>query len=208
MTARGFDAGAVRAMSRRQFLASLARASGAALLLSSPLGCGTGLRGIERVRPGEKVPILNPVQREVVAKIIDGFYPPDTELRQRLATEDPSYDPVAAYADYAWASGDRFLGETKFLIDFLDVLPTFTWIFSTSRGLPAHLYLRSFSSDDANRYFLFLRDSGIPALRTIFNGAKFIATIPLYTNEKAVWKVISYPGPPAPAGSSSTVRSP
>jgi hypothetical protein len=76
-----------------------------------------------------------------LAKIIDGFYPPDTERRQRLATEDPSYDPVAAYADYAWASGDRFLGETKFLIDFLDVLPTFTWIFSTSRGLPAHLYL-------------------------------------------------------------------
>ena len=35
-----FDADLRRAMSRRQFLTRLARASGAAILISSPLGCG------------------------------------------------------------------------------------------------------------------------------------------------------------------------
>ena len=195
MTAQGIDADVARAMSRRQFLTGLARASSAALLLSSPLGCGTVRGAIERARLGDKAPIFNPVRRQVVAKIIDGFYPPDTEVRQRLAKEDPSYDPVAAYADYAWEYGDRFLREMKFLIDFLNVLPTFTRTFSTSRGLPAHLQLRWFATDDANQYFLFLRDSSLPALRIIFSGAKFIGTLPIYTNEKAVWKVINYPGP-------------
>ncbi|HEX9420438.1 MAG TPA: hypothetical protein VGA81_15385, partial [Methylomirabilota bacterium] len=89
-----FDADLVRAMSRRQFLARLARASSAAILISSPLGCGTVRGGIERARLGDKTPILNSVQEEVVAKIIDGFNPPDTEIRRRLEEEDPDYDPV------------------------------------------------------------------------------------------------------------------
>jgi choline dehydrogenase-like flavoprotein len=195
MTTKRFDADVVRAMSRRQFLTGLARASSAALLLSSPLGCGTVRGAIERVRLGDEAPIFGPVRRKIVAKIIDGFYPPDTEVRRRLAKEDPSYDPVAAYADYAWEYGDRFMSEMKFLIDFVNVLPTFTRTFSTSRGLPAPLQLRWFATEDANRYFLFLRDSNRPALRIIFSGAKFIGTLPIYANEKAVWKVINYPGP-------------
>ena len=190
-----FDADVARAMSRRQFLARLARASGVAILMSSPLGCGTVRGGVERMRLGDAAPIFNSVQQEVVAKIIDGFNPPDTEIRRRLEQEDPDYDPVAAYAEFAWASGDEFLANMKFLIDFLNVLPTLTRTFSNRYGLPARLQLRRFHADDANRYFLFLRDSNIRALRNIFTGAKFIGTAPIYTNEKVVWKVMRYPGP-------------
>src|SRR5262245_49217503 len=101
-----FDADVARAMSRRQFLARLSRASSVAILASSPLGCGTVRGRIERMRLGDAAPILNPVQRDVVAKIIDGFNPPDTEIRRRLEEEDPDYDPVAAYMKFAWDSGD------------------------------------------------------------------------------------------------------
>ena len=83
----------------------------------------------------------------------------------------------------------------KFLIDFLNVLPTFTRTFSNRYGLPARLEFRRFHPDDANRYFLFLRDSNLRALRNIFTGAKFIGTAPIYTNEKVTWKVMRYPGP-------------
>lgn len=196
MSAQGsFDADVGRAMSRRQFLARLAGASGAAMLMSSPLGCGTVRGGVEHMRLGDAAPIFNSVQQEVVAKIIDGFNPPDTELRRRLEQEDPDYDPVAAYAEFAWASGDEFLANMKFLIDFVNVLPTFTRTFSNRYGLPARLQLRHFHADDANRYFLFLRDSNIRALRNIFTGAKFIGTAPIYTNEKVTWKFMRYPGP-------------
>ena len=116
-----FDADVHRAMSRRQFLARLARASSAAVLVSSPLGCGTVRGRIERMRLGHAAPILNSVQREVVAKIIDGFNPPDTEIRRRLKEGDPDYDPVAVYAEFAWATGDEFLGNMKFLIDFVNI---------------------------------------------------------------------------------------
>ena len=83
----------------------------------------------------------------------------------------------------------------RFLIDFVNVLPTFTRTFSTRYGLPARLQLRCFHPDDANRYFLFLRDSNLRALRNIFTGAKFIGTAPIYTNEKVAWKFMRYPGP-------------
>src|SRR5262249_20082681 len=67
--------------------------------------------------------------------------------------------------------------------------------FATRHGLPAPLQFRRFHPDDANRYFLYLRDSGLRPLRNIFSGAKFIGTAPLYTNEKVVWKLMNYPGP-------------
>jgi choline dehydrogenase-like flavoprotein len=114
---------------------------------------------------------------------------------ERLAREDPDFDPVAVYAEYAWASGDEFLVSMRFLIDFINVLPSFTRTFSTRHGLPARLELRRFHPVDANRYFLFLRDSNIRALRNIFSGARFIGTSPIYVNEKVTWKVMSYPGP-------------
>ena len=190
-----FDADVARAMSRRQFLARLARASSAAILMSSPLGCGTVQGSLERRRLGDAAPILNPVQRKVVAKIIDGFNPPDTEIRRRLASEDPDYDPVEAYAQFAWAHGDDFLRTMRFLINFINVLPTFTRTFSTRHGLPARFELRRFHPDDANRYFLFLRDSNIRSVRNVFTGAKFIGTVPIYTNETVAWKVMRYPGP-------------
>src|SRR5215831_2753441 len=190
-----FDADVARAMTRRTFLAHLARASSAAILASSAPGCGTVSGAIERRQLGDAVPVFDPVQREVVAKIIDGFNPPDTEIRQRLKQDDPEYDPVAVYARFAWASGDEFLDDMKALIDFLNILPTFTRTFATRHGLPARLELRWFHPDDANRYFLYLRDSNFRALRNIFSGAKFIGTVPLYTNEKVAWKFMRYPGP-------------
>src|SRR5262249_4976178 len=97
-----FDADVAQAMTRRTFLAHLARASSAAILASSSPGCGTVSGAIERQRLGDAVPVFDPVQREVVAKIIDGFNPPDTEIRQRLTQDDPEYDPVAVYAQFAW----------------------------------------------------------------------------------------------------------
>jgi choline dehydrogenase-like flavoprotein len=190
-----FDSDVARAMTRRAFLAQLLRASGAALAVSSSTACGVVRGGIERMRLGDAAPIFNPLQREVVAKIIDGFNPPDTEIRQRLRKEDPTYDPVAAYAEYAWATGDEFLDSMKVLVDFLNVLPTFTRTFSTRYHLPAHLQLRFFQTDDANAYFLFLRDSHLRTVRNIYSGAKFIGTAPIYTNEKVVWKIMNYPGP-------------
>jgi choline dehydrogenase-like flavoprotein len=190
-----FDADIARSMSRRRFMLGLGRAAGAALLLSSPAGCGTVRGTVERARLGDAAPVFNSVQRAVVAKIIDGFNPPDTEIRRRLEREDPDYDPVAAYAAFAFAHGDEFVSSMKLLIDFLNVLPTLTRTFSTRHGLPARLQLRRFHAADANRYFLFLRDSSLRPLRTIFMGAKFIGTAPIYTNEKVVWKAMGYPGP-------------
>ena len=192
---RSFDADVVRAMSRRQFLARLGRAAGAAALIASPAGCSIVRRGIERLELGEAAPVFGPVQREVIAKIVDGFNPPDTELRRRLAREDRGYDPVAAYSAFAFAHGDEFVSSMKLLLDFLNVLPTLTRTFSTRHHLPARLEFRRFHTDDANRYFLFLRDSSVRPLRNIFAGAKFIGTAPLYTNEKVVWRMMSYPGP-------------
>jgi choline dehydrogenase-like flavoprotein len=192
---QSFDADVARAMSRRRFMTRLGQAAGAGVLLSALPGCGTVRGQIERVRLGDAAPILNPVQRQVVAKIIDGFNPPDTEIRRALAREDPDYDPVAAFSEFAYASGDEFLSSMKLLIDFLNVLPTFTRTFSSRYGLPARLQFRRFHVDDANRYFLFLRDSHLRSLRNIFSGAKFIGTIPIYTNEKVAWKLMGYPGP-------------
>jgi choline dehydrogenase-like flavoprotein len=126
-----FDRSIARAMTRRQFLAGLARASAAAAVVSSTLGCGRVRGRIERVRLGDAAPVFNPVQRQVVAKIVDGFNPPDTEIRRRLAREDPDFDPVAVYAEYAWATGDEFLASMRFLIDFINILPSFTRTFST-----------------------------------------------------------------------------
>jgi choline dehydrogenase-like flavoprotein len=192
---RRFDAEVEHAMTRRAFMARLTRASAVALAASSSTGCGSVLGAIERMRLGDEAPIFDPVQRQIVAKIIDGFNPPDTEIRQRLAHEDPDYDPVAVFAEFAWSSGDEFLDDMKMLINFVNILPAFTRTFATRLGLPAPLRLRSFHTDDANRYFLYLRDSNIRTLRHIFIGAKFIATVPLYTNEKVVWKTMNYPGP-------------
>lgn len=192
---RAFDGDITRLMSRRQFLARLGRAASAALLVSAPLGCGSVRGQIQRMRLGDEAPIFNSVQQDVIAKIIDGFNPPDTEIRQRLEAEDPDYDLVGAWAEFAFAHGDAFLNSMKFLVDFINVLPTFTRTFSTRHGLPARLQLRRFHPDDANSYFLFLRDSSLPALRNIFTGAKYIGTVPIYVNEKVTWKVMSYPGP-------------
>ena len=50
---QSFDADVTRAMSRRQFMARLARAAGAAVVLSSPVGCGTVRGAVERARLGE-----------------------------------------------------------------------------------------------------------------------------------------------------------
>ena len=176
-------------------MARLGQAASAAVLVSSPLGCGTVRGAVERAKLGDAAPIFNPVQRQVVAKIIDAFNPPDTEIRRRLSKEDPEYDPVEVFAEFAFASGDEFLSTMKALIGFLDVLPTLTRTFSTRHGLPARLAFRRFHPDDANRYVLFLRDSELRPVRNIFSGAKYIGTAPIYTNEKVVWKVMNYPGP-------------
>jgi choline dehydrogenase-like flavoprotein len=189
-----FDADVTSAMSRRQFLVRLARASSAALLVSSPLGCGTVRGRIQRRIVGDEV-IFTSIQEKIVAKIIDGFNPPDTELRKRLEDEDPDYDLVDAYAEFAWAHGDQFLAQMKVLIHFVNDLPTFTRTFATRHGLPARFQLRRFHPLDAQRYFLFLRDSQLRALRNIFSGARFIGTAPIYMNERVTWKVMSYPGP-------------
>ncbi len=130
-------------MSRRQFLARLARASSAAILISSPLGCGTVRGGVERLRLGDAAPIFNSVQQEVVAKIIDGFNPPDTEIRRRLAARGPGLrSGRRLHGVRLTPSGDEFLDNMKFLIDFLNVLPTFTRTFSTATACP-----RACSSD-------------------------------------------------------------
>jgi choline dehydrogenase-like flavoprotein len=188
----GFDADIARAMTRRQFLTRLAGAASAALVVS---GCGTVRGRVERLRLGAAAPVFNPVQREVVAKIVDGFNPPDSELRRRLAREDPDFDPVEAYAEFAAAHGDEFLSNMKLLVDFVNVLPGFTRTFATRHGLPARLQLRYFHAEDAHRYFMFLRDSSLRPLRTIFAGARFIGTAPIYTNEPVTWKVMGYSGP-------------
>ena len=62
--------------------------------LSSPIACGKAAGRRERRRLGDQAPVFDPIQREVIAKIIDGFNPPDTPLRQRLLEEDPDYDLV------------------------------------------------------------------------------------------------------------------
>jgi choline dehydrogenase-like flavoprotein len=190
-----FDADLTRAMSRRAFLSQVVRASGAALVLSSSAGCATVERGAAPPPADDAAAVFSSTQREIIAKIIDGFNPPDTEIRQRLKKDDPGYDPVAVYARYAWASGDEFLEQMKFLLDFVNILPTFTPTFSRRYGILRNFQLRRFTPDEANAFFLYLRDSDIRAIRNVFSGAKFIGTAPIYTNEKVVWKIMNYPGP-------------
>ncbi|MBW2235931.1 MAG: twin-arginine translocation signal domain-containing protein, partial [Deltaproteobacteria bacterium] len=170
---RGFDADLTLAMSRRSFLKTLGQAAAVAASLSSPIACGKAAGRRERRRLGTEAPVFDPVQREVIAKIIDGFNPPDTPLRQRLLEEDPGYDLVLAYSDFAYSHGDAFVSQMKTLIDFLNVLPTFSPTFFSRLGLPNALRLRRMHVDDANRYFLHLRDSGSRSMRNIFTGAKF-----------------------------------
>jgi choline dehydrogenase-like flavoprotein len=193
---KAFDADLGLAVSRREFLVGLGRASSAALMMGSSLGCAGNVQGRREARRlGDEAPIFDPVQREVIAKIIDGFNPPDTPLRVRLAAEDPGYDLVAAYSEFAWSHGDEFLSQMKFLVNFINVLPTFTPTFFSRLGLPGPFRLRAMHVDDANRFFLHLRDSGSRQMRNIFSGAKFIATSPLYTNERVAWRDMQYPGP-------------
>ena len=133
-----FDATVARAMTRRAFLAHLARASSVAILASSSPGCGT-MRGRASMAEGLRLEnatlVFDPVQREVIAKIIDGINPPDTEIRRRLKQEDPEYDPVAVFEQFAWTSGDEFVGHMKTLIDFLNILPAFTRNVPTRQGV-------------------------------------------------------------------------
>lgn len=193
---KDFDADFDLAMTRRGFLLGVGRASSAALLLASPLGCAGKIQGRRETRRlGVETPIFDPVQREVIAKIIDGFNPPDTPLRIRLAAEDPDYDLVDAYSQFIWSHGEQMVSQMRFLVDFINVLPSFTPTFFTSRGLPKRFRLRAMHVDDANRFFLHLRDSGSRQIRNIFTGAKFIATSPLYTNERVAWRDMQYPGP-------------
>ena len=192
---RGFDADLTLAMSRRGFLKALGQAAAVAASLSSPIACGKAAGRRERRRLGDQAPVFDPIQREVIAKIIDGFNPPDTPLRQRLLEEDPDYDLVQAYSDFAYAHGDAFVSQMKTLIDFLNVLPTFSPTFFSRLGLPNALRLRRMHVDDANRYFLHLRDSGSRSMRNIFTGAKFIGTAPIYMNESVAWDDMRYPGP-------------
>src|SRR5215469_3659960 len=187
-----FDADVTRAMSRRQFLSRLLQASSAALLLSS--GCTTVRNQRQRRRLGDAEPFTS-LEQSVIAKIIDGFNPPDTEFRQLLEEDDPGYDLVEVWSDFAWAHGDAFVANMRTLVNFLDLLPTFTRTFNSRLGFEAHLRFRWFHTDDANRYFIFLRDSNIRTLRNIFTGARFIGTVPIYVNETVIWKAMRYPGP-------------
>jgi choline dehydrogenase-like flavoprotein len=193
-TQLGFDADLDLAMNRRSFLKSLGKAAAVAATLATPLGCGRIGGRVERRRQGDEAPVFDPVQRQVIAKIIDGFNPPDTPLRQRLQEEDPDYDLVQAWADFAYANGDAFVAQMRTLVDFLNILPTFNPAFFSRRGLPV-LRLRAMHVDDVNRYMLHLRDSGVRAMRNIFTGAKYIGTAPLYMNETVAWKDMRYPGP-------------
>ena len=67
---------------------------------ASPLGCGGAGRD-RALAPRRRAPPFNPSSEQVVAKIIDGFNPPDTEIRERLEREDPGLRSVAAYAEFA-----------------------------------------------------------------------------------------------------------
>src|SRR5262245_22104842 len=187
-----FDADVTRAMSRRQFLSRLLQASSAALLLSS--GCTTVRNQRQRRRLGDAEPFTSLEQR-VIAKIIDGFNPPDTEFRQLLEEDDPGYDLVEVWSDFAWAHGDAVVANMRTLVNFLDLLPTFTRTVNTRLRLPANLRFRRFHTDDANRYCIYLRDSNIRTLRNIYPGARFIGTVPIYVNETVIWKAMRYPGP-------------
>src|SRR5262249_24441635 len=71
-----FDADVVRAMSRRQFMTFLGRAASAAIVVSAPLGCATARNTNGDAEPADSASIFTSVQRDVIAKIIDGFNPP------------------------------------------------------------------------------------------------------------------------------------
>jgi choline dehydrogenase-like flavoprotein len=189
-----FDRELDRALTRRGFLELLARASSTALLLqSSALGCA-GMGGPEPAPRSRNLRVFDETEAEIVAKIIDAFAPPEMELRRRLREEDPGFDPVATFEDFAYPRGDEFVADLKALLGFLDLLPTFAPLFFTQSGLPSFA-LRQLSAKDAGRFFLRLRDSRLRPLRSLFTGAKLIGLQALYVNEPVTWKAIGYAGP-------------
>ena len=173
-------------LSRRQFLSLLSRAAAAtaaiqgarpALAVSTPMPAGQGL--------------LSEKQAATLLKMVDAFAPPDTELRRRLAAEDPGYDLVSAFEGFCFNSGVQFADNAKVLLDLVNVLPTFMPLFFSRWGLPT-FQLTWLSNEDAQRFFRRLRDSRLKALRSIFQGAKALAMQPIYCNEKSVWRQIGY----------------
>lgn len=172
---------------RREFLRFVGRAAAAAM-------------AVQAVRPALAIPptasdaargLLTDLQAATLRKAIDALVPPDSELRQTLAADDPDYDFVIAFEDFCFHSGVPFADNAKLLLDFLDVMPTLMPLFFSTWGLPTFRLIR-LSDDDAQRFFGRLRDSRLKALRSVFQGAKALAMQPVYCNEKSVWRQIQY----------------
>jgi choline dehydrogenase-like flavoprotein len=189
-----FDRAIGAALSRRDFLTGLMRASAAAVALQAT-GCG-----VARVSPVKKAPgtrhllVFTESDAAVIRKVIDGFVPPDLPIRKLLRDRDPDYDFVATFDGFVYPHGEAFADNMRTLVRFLESLPTFTPLFFSESGLPTFT-LTGRTDADATRFFLHLRDSGFRALRSLFQGAKVIGTQPIYVNEPVVWRQMDYPGP-------------
>jgi choline dehydrogenase-like flavoprotein len=176
-----------RKLSRRQFLRLLSRGAAAAMVVQ-------GMRPVlamPTAAPDSARGLLSEKQAATLAKVIDAFVPVDSELRRRLAAEDPDYDFVVVFERFCFQSGVQFADNAKLLLDLVDLLPTFMPLFFSRWGLPTFRLTR-LGDDDAQRFFRRLRDSRLKALRSIFQGAKALAMQPVYCNEKSVWPQIGY----------------
>jgi hypothetical protein len=126
-----------------------------AILVSSPLGCGTVRGRIERLRLGNAAPILDSVQRRVVAKIIDGFNPPTQRSgggsRKRIRLR-----PGRRLQAVRLGQRRRLPGQNEVPDRLRQRLAHLTRTFSTATAFHAWLQLRTTSTPMiANRYFLF-----------------------------------------------------
>jgi choline dehydrogenase-like flavoprotein len=177
-----------RRVSRRQFLHLLSRVAAATAVTAH------GVRpvlAISTAVPDAARGLLSDKQSATLLKMIDAFVPPDSDLRRRLAADDPGYDFVTVFETFCFNSGVQFADNAKTLLDLVNVLPTFMPLFFTNWGLPT-FQLIWLSDEDAQRFFRRLRDSRLKALRSVFMGAKALAMQPVYTNERSVWRQIRY----------------
>ena len=134
-----FDADLRRAMSRRQFLTRLARASARPCCCPRPWAAGSCGAGSSICVSARRRRRSTPCNRRSSPKSSTASIRPTPRSgsgsRRRIRTTIRS-PPTA---EFAWASGDEFLANMRFLIDFVNILPTLTRTFSNRYGLPAHL---------------------------------------------------------------------
>lgn len=190
-------------LSRRQFVKLLSKLSLAALtVIKIPI---LSAQNIFYSKPGASCSyiesILNDKQKKIIEKIINGLTP--ANIRKAIQDDDPNYNVVDKFEQFAFPNGEEYIANIKFLIfgiDQLSFLCTKKRLVNSTEDEVFNFFTQILRDGKLQNWQLkILKSPLVPdprkTLRNIFMGLKIIALQPIFVNQKVVWEKIQYPGP-------------